>query len=57
MLGDVTDRRRTGRVPADREQELVLGGCHAVGDRLLLAPMQEATQLIAEREQALVVGV
>ena len=57
MLGDVTDGRRSRCVSADREQELVVGGCDAVRNGLLLAPMQEASQLITESEQTFVVGV
>ena len=38
--------------PADREEQLVLGGRDAGVDRLLLAPVQEAAQLVAERQEA-----
>ena len=57
VLGDVPDRRGAGRVPPDREEELVLRRCDAGRDRLLLAPVQEAAELVAKRQQARVVGV
>jgi len=58
VVGDVADRR-AGRCPmtSDREEQLVLCGGEADRGRLLLTPMEEPAQPIAELEQAPVLSV
>ncbi|MDQ1372990.1 MAG: hypothetical protein QOJ09_328 [Actinomycetota bacterium] len=56
MGGNVSDRR-LAPVAADGKEELMLGRGEAGGLGLVLAPMQEATQSVAEPQQPLKVAV
>lgn len=57
VIGDIADRRGAAGMPAYREQQLILGGRDAGGNRLLFAPVDEASELIAKGQEALVVRV
>ena len=58
LVRDIPDRGAVGAaVPADREQQLVLGGRQPGVLGLLLAPVQEASQTGAQLEQVGVVRV
>jgi hypothetical protein len=51
MLGDVTDRGWLA-VAANCQEQLVLRSCQSDRARLIIAPMQETAETVAEREQA-----
>ncbi len=57
VVGHLADGRRAARVSAHREQQLVLRGRDAGVDRLLLAPVQELPELVAELEQPAILGL
>lgn len=51
VVGCLANRRTAGvAVPADREEQLVLGGGQAGSACLLLAPAQEAAQACPQRQ-------
>jgi hypothetical protein len=57
VVGELADGRCAAGVPADREQQLILRGRDAGVEGLLFAPMQEASELVTERQEALIVRV
>src|SRR5947207_15980152 len=57
MLGDLADRRGAAGMPADGQQQLVLGGRDPRVERLLLAPVHEASEPVAKHEEVFVVLV
>jgi hypothetical protein len=57
VFGNIPNRRRVAGMPANREEQLVLGRSDAGIQGLLFAPVQKASQLVPEGQETLVVGV